>query len=73
MTKSHILEDLSKTKMAKVIRHLIEMVSKVEGSETVQLELCWHLVQWCKDQKRTYLRQRVEIKLANLLALMGDY
>ena len=33
--KGEILEDLSKTKMAKVIRQLIDLVSEVEGSEDI--------------------------------------
>lgn len=54
--RGEILEDLSKTKMAKVIRQLIDMVSEVEGQEEIQVGLCEYLIDWCKKEKRTYLR-----------------
>lgn len=39
----------------------------------MQLELCEYLVRWCEEEKRNYLRQRVQIKLANLLGHLGQY
>jgi hypothetical protein len=33
----------------------------------VQVELCREVVAWCNAQKRTFLRQRVESRLASLL------
>lgn len=35
MKKKWVLADLSKTKMAKVTRSLLELVGRVEGSEVV--------------------------------------
>lgn len=32
----------------------------------IATEVCKYLVQWCKDEKRSYLRYRVEIRLAIL-------
>jgi hypothetical protein len=48
MKEKWVLGDLSKTKMAKVTRHLLEAVGKVEGSEQIQLEMCDYLVDWCQ-------------------------
>ena len=34
---------------------------------TSQIELCRQVVAWCNSQKRTFLRQRIESRLAALL------
>jgi len=38
-----------------------------------QLEICREQVEWARTEKRTFLRQRIEARLANLLLHMGDY
>ena len=38
-----------------------------------QLEICREQVEWARTEKRTFLRQRIEARLANLLLQMGDY
>jgi len=32
----------------------------------LQVEMCLMLIEWCKVEKRTYLRNRIEIKLSQL-------
>jgi len=39
----------------------------------VQLEICREQVEWARTEKRTFLRQRIEARLANLLLQLGDY
>ena len=39
----------------------------------MQLEICREQVEWARTEKRTFLRQRIEARLANLLLQMGDY
>ena len=39
----------------------------------VQLEVCTEQVEWAKTEKRTFLRQRIEARLANLYLSMKDY
>lgn len=38
-----------------------------------QLEVCREQVEWARSEKRTFLRQRIEARLANLLLDTKDY
>jgi 26S proteasome regulatory subunit N6 len=38
-----------------------------------QLEVCREQVEWARSEKRTFLRQRIEARLANLLLEQRDY
>jgi 26S proteasome regulatory subunit N6 len=46
---------------------MLNIVSAVPDSLDVQVQLCEDIVEWCKLEKRTFLRQRIEAKLASLL------
>ena len=39
----------------------------------LQLEVCKEQVQWARTEKRTFLRQRIEARLANLYLDTRDY
>jgi 26S proteasome regulatory subunit N6 len=58
--------DLPKAKTAKIVRSLIDLLAKIDGSLALQLELCKGYVEWCKEGKRSFLRQRIETRLAAL-------
>jgi len=62
-----------KAKTAKIVRTLIETLSRCPGSGEVLLALCHEVVQWCRDEKRTFLRQRVETRLASLYLERKQY
>lgn len=64
-----LFNSFPKAKTAKIIKNLIDYVSKIPNTIAIQVELCTDLINWCKEEKRTYLRHRVEIRLANLYAL----
>lgn len=64
-----LFNSFPKAKTAKIIKNLIDYVSKIPNTIAIQIELCTDLINWCKEEKRTYLRHRVEIRLANLYAL----
>lgn len=59
---------IPKAKTAKIVRGLLDSVSANANDKTassdLQLALCHSTIQWCKDEKRTFLRQRVEGRLA---------
>lgn len=57
---------IAKAKTAKIVRGLLDAVSKAENAEELQVSLCNDTIQWCRDEKRTFLRQRVEGRLAAL-------
>jgi 26S proteasome regulatory subunit N6 len=60
-------------KTAKMVRTVIEIVCEVPGALEVQIGLCEHVVAWCLTEKRSFLRQRVQSKLAALLLLAEKY
>jgi len=62
-----LFSELPKAKTAKVVRSLIEYLAKIPGSQSLQIEMCKDCIEWCKGEKRTFLRQRVETRLAALL------
>jgi len=58
---------IPKAKTAKIVRQILNIVATVPDSLTIQVELSRDVVEWCKLEKRTFLRQRIEAKLASLL------
>merc|ERR1740120_133964 len=58
--------ELPKAKAAKIERTLIETTGKIPDSQSIQIEMCLGCIEWCKGEKRTFLRQRVETRLAGL-------
>jgi 26S proteasome regulatory subunit N6 len=64
---------IPKAKTAKIVRTVIEITCEVEGALEVQIGLCQQVVAWCIAEKRSFLRQRVQSKLAALLFKAGQY
>lgn len=52
---------------------MIDHISKVPNTEQLQIELCRETIEWCRTEKRTFLRQRMEAKLASLYHHTKDY
>lgn len=63
---SVVFKRLPKAKIAKVFKFLIDDVAKIPNTVPLQISLCERLIQWCKDEKRNYLRHRLEIRLSSL-------
>lgn len=75
-----LLEDLRplfakvpKAKTAKIVRAIIDAVSRIPGTTELQLKLCREQAEWAREEKRTFLRQRIESRLASLLFATKDY
>eukprot|EP00435_Cladocopium_sp_Y103_P018147 s4496_g4.t1 len=68
-----LFSELPKAKTAKIVRHLIDLLAKTEGSQALQIEMCKDCILWCKGEKRTFLRHRVETKLAGLYLVELKY
>jgi len=64
--------EIAKAKTAKIVRNILNIVADVPDSLDVQVSLCYDVVAWCKAEKRTFLRQRIEAKLASLLLQKKD-
>jgi len=61
-----LFTELPKAKTAKIVRTLIEQLALIEGTHALQIEMCSDCVDWCKQEKRSFLRQRVETRLSAL-------
>ncbi|XP_057526981.1 26S proteasome non-ATPase regulatory subunit 11 homolog [Amaranthus tricolor] len=64
---------IPKAKTAKIVRGIIDAVAKIPNTTELQISLCKEMVQWTRDEKRTFLRQRVEARLAALLVEIKEY
>ncbi|KAL6983438.1 26S proteasome regulatory subunit rpn6 [Sarracenia purpurea var. burkii] len=64
---------IPKAKTAKIVRGIIDSVAKIPGTSDLQISLCKEMVQWTRAEKRTFLRQRVEARLAALLMDSKEY
>ncbi|EXC20292.1 26S proteasome non-ATPase regulatory subunit 11 [Morus notabilis] len=65
---------IPKAKTAKIVRGIIDAVTKIPGtSADLQISLCKEMVEWTRAEKRTFLRQRVEARLAALLMENKEY
>jgi len=62
-----VLNDLPKAKTAKIVRVLIDCLAQLDGTLTLQIEMCTSCIEWCKEGKRNFLRQRIEARLGSLL------
>lgn len=65
--------NIPKAKTAKIVRTLIELVAKVSGSNDLQMQLCLETIEWCKQEKRTFLRHRIQTKLAAMYFENRDF
>ncbi|GJX56954.1 26S proteasome non-ATPase regulatory subunit 11 [Tanacetum coccineum] len=64
---------IPKAKTAKIVRVIIDSVAKIPNSTDLQISLCKEMVEWTRSEKRTFLRQRVEARLAALLMDSKEY
>jgi len=71
-SNNNFFGDIAKAKTAKIVRNILNIVADVPDSLDVQISLCYDVVAWCKVEKRTFLRQRIEAKLASLLLQKKD-
>ena len=68
-------DSLPKAKTAKIVRTIIDMAAEIEGEEAqvMLIKLCEDSIEWCKQEKRAFLRQRIEFRLAGLYLDSGNY
>uniref|UniRef100_A0A6A7G3P0 26S proteasome non-ATPase regulatory subunit 11A-like n=1 Tax=Hirondellea gigas TaxID=1518452 RepID=A0A6A7G3P0_9CRUS len=68
------LKTIPKAKTAKIVRTLIDLVGETSPDNYEQLvALCEQSIEWCKQEKRTFLRQRIESRLATLFLKLKRY
>lgn len=59
-------KDLPKAKTAKIVKSLLEDVGLIPGTLDTQIEFAKESIEWAQNEKRTFLRQRIETRLATL-------
>ncbi|KAL8157310.1 hypothetical protein AgCh_002129 [Apium graveolens] len=64
---------IPKAKTAKIVRGIVDSVAKIPGTSDLQVSLCKEIVEWTRSEKRTFLRQRIEARLAALLMENKEY
>ena len=65
--------NIPKAKTAKIVRTLIDLVAKVPGAGAEQMQMCLDTIEWCKQEKRTFLRHRIQAKLAAMYFESRDF
>ena len=67
--------DLPKSKVAKIIRTLFDMAVRFpgKGRNAPLIELSEHVIEWCNKESRSFLRMKIENKLAELYFKQQKY
>jgi len=60
-----VLQNFPKARTAKIVRQLIDTVHKAQGERPQQtlVDICLDCIAWAREEKRTFLRHRVETRL----------
>lgn len=56
--------------MQSAVRTLMKNLSQIPETVPIQIELCVEQIEWAKESKRKFLRQRLESTLAELYVLV---
>merc|ERR1740117_1166405 len=74
LESSTFFQTVNKAKCAKVVRQVLDIVCGLAPDEhDMQREICEKIVIWCRREKRSFLRQRVEAKLSAILFYQGAF
>jgi 26S proteasome regulatory subunit N6 len=72
VTEGFLVTRLSKAKTAKVVRQVLDIVCSL-SPPLLQEQVAASILKWCVDEKRSFLRQRVESRLASIYFAQGRY
>lgn len=71
---SPFFSTITKAKTAKVVRAVLDMVCNLAPDQLdMQADICKNIIEWTRREKRSFLRQRVEAKLASILLEQRQY
>lgn len=62
----NLLGALAKLKMAKILRQLIDLLTRIPNALEIQVQATEELIAWAVEQKLLFLRQALQLKLAQL-------
>ncbi|NXP64957.1 PSD11 ATPase, partial [Chloropsis cyanopogon] len=57
------LNSISKAKAARLVRSLLDLFLDMEAATGQEVDLCLECIEWAKSEKRTFLRQALEVDL----------
>lgn len=57
------LISISKAKAARLVRSLLDLFLDMEAATGQEVELCLECIEWAKAEKRTFLRQALEVNI----------
>ncbi|NXW06418.1 PSD11 ATPase, partial [Fregetta grallaria] len=57
------LNSISKAKAARLVRSLLDLFLDMEAATGQEVDLCLECIEWAKSEKRTFLRQALEVCL----------
>ncbi|NWH64823.1 PSD11 ATPase, partial [Geococcyx californianus] len=57
------LNSISKAKAARLVRFLLDLFLDMEAATGQEVDLCLECIEWAKSEKRTFLRQALEVCL----------
>jgi 26S proteasome regulatory subunit N6 len=66
-------QTIPKSKTAKIVRSIIKMLEHVSNATDLQIDVCNECITWCEEEKRNFLRQRIQVRLAALLLEKESY
>uniref|UniRef100_A0A7S2WLB9 PCI domain-containing protein n=1 Tax=Mucochytrium quahogii TaxID=96639 RepID=A0A7S2WLB9_9STRA len=64
---------LPKAKTAKIVRTVIDSMAKIPNTTDAYMALCNEYIEWCITERRAFLRQRIQTRLANLYLSCGKF
>lgn len=64
------LNSISKAKAARLVRSLLDLFLDMEAATGQEVELCLECIEWAKAEKRTFLRQALEVRLCSVTGLV---
>ncbi|ORY44783.1 PCI-domain-containing protein [Rhizoclosmatium globosum] len=65
-TSRPVLLEIAKAKAARVVKSLIDHFSNIPGALDTQVKVCKEFIDWAVAEKRIYLKQSLETRLAAL-------
>lgn len=68
-----LLKDIPKSKQAKIVRTLFDLATKIDSNYKNLVSLCKYIIEWCEQESRSFLRMRIENKLAEIYFKLEEY
>eukprot|EP00892_Ulva_mutabilis_P006807 jgi/Ulvmu1/4499/UM002_0225.1 len=64
---------MAKAKTARIVRTVIDALARIPDTAELQIQVCKEQIKWAREEKRSFLRQRIEMRLSTLLMETGEY